>query len=118
MIWPFTRREPAPAPAPVAHASRVPPDVAARLDAATVSWRAGAEPGHMRAIVHVAGMGMFYWEGDGEDLIARIGRAFDLPEATAERAARMLAAVIAREEREMARARRAEGRQPSWVWDW
>jgi hypothetical protein len=99
--------------------SRLPDDLTLAIENAHVSFRGEPDPetGEIRILIRLAGVGAFRFDGL-EDAAERIERGWDVAPAMAQRAAKLLAAVIAREERELVRAYRQAGRHRSWVWDY
>lgn len=94
----------------------IPPELIQGIETADVFSRGTDEDDEERVVVRVAGMGMFPWEGT-QPAAARILRHWpEIGQATANRAARLLAAQL------VSRARRvAQGQQPrrrNWVMDW
>lgn len=119
MMFGWFRRKPEPAVVVGEPPRRVPQEVVAAIEAAWVSVRGEPDPedGAVRLLVRVPGVGHFIWDGLA-DAADRLARNFELAEPVARRAAKLLAAVVAREEREARRARHAAMRATSWVHNW
>jgi hypothetical protein len=111
----LNRRRPEPPP----RAGRVPEDLVLAINAAAVTVRGEPDPetGEVRVLVRVPGVGAFIADGT-EDMAARIGRTWDVEAPVADRAAKLLAGVVAREVRDLTRRRFEAGRPYSWVHDW
>jgi hypothetical protein len=108
----FKRADPAPDPAP-----GVPQDLALAIAHATVTPRGEPDPvdGTQRLLIQSGALGAFHWEGPAHaaERIARIWP--DITPRAAERAARLLADVVAMRLRAEFRG---QGRRRSWVRDW
>lgn len=96
----------------------LPVEVVAAIEAARVTIRDLPDPetGFPRNLVQIAGGAPFYFDGR-EEAAARLGRQFDLDPAKAARAAGLLAFVVAKERREVARFQRDRTRKYS-IWSW
>ncbi|WP_284266129.1 hypothetical protein [Roseicyclus amphidinii] len=116
MIWPF-RRKPAVVAGDTPH--RLPAELVAAIETATITTRGEPDPedGSVRTIVKVAGMGPFVLDGL-DDAAKRIETAFEVRPEVAQKAAKLLASVAAREVRDMIRARHAGAGARPWVFDW
>ncbi|SFB94933.1 hypothetical protein SAMN05660479_00931 [Microbulbifer thermotolerans] len=102
--WPFNKQEPE---------HGIPADLSTAIEAASVVFRDfGGEDGEGRLLVRVAGTGAWYWSGTNE-AAERFQRMHDLPPATARKAARLLASVVA--SRNRAEYRQPRQRRSSWV---
>lgn len=106
MIWPFRKAK---------GGDSLPPDLAASIESATVVFRSQDEDGNPRCLVRVAGTGSWYFDGLTE-AAERFQRMHDLPPATARKAARLLASVVA--SRNRGEYRQPRRRRSSWVWAW
>lgn len=91
----------------------IPADLIAALESATITWRTPDEDGNPRAVIRAAGLGSWTWEGL-DHAAERIQRHEGLPMPTCRKAARILAGVMAKRNRDSYRPERRR----SWVWDW
>ncbi|WP_417623193.1 hypothetical protein [Parasphingorhabdus sp.] len=107
----FSRGEDTPAPQP---SSTIPAELVASIEAATVTWRSQDENGEPRCVVNIVSLGGFYFDGPGH-AAERVARHWpELHEAACQRAGQLIAATIAKRNRDSYRPERKR----SWVWDW
>lgn len=100
---------------PNSKAASIPADLAAAIESCTVTWRSTRdEDGEPRCVVRVVGVGSWTYSGTTE-AAERFQLSYDLPDATARKAARLLASVLAGRNRD---SHRPERRRPPYVFDW
>lgn len=98
---------------PAQPTASIPADLAAAIESCTVTWRSSRDDdGEPRCVVRVVGVGSWTYSGTTE-AAERFQRIYDLPEATARKAARLLASVLAGRNRDTYRRQRPR----SWTFD-
>lgn len=107
----FSRGEDTPAPQP---SSTIPAELVASIEAATVTWRSQDDDGNPRCMVHIVGLGGWYFDG-AEHAAERVARHWpELHEAACKRAGQLIGANIGKRNRDSYQPERKR----SWVWDW